>query len=65
MVCKHGCTYGLKCSASCVCRLKLELPGIGARKPAEVPRPQLSTAVIAAVLLAAAAITVWTKLPHA
>ncbi len=49
----------------CVCRLKLELPGIGARKPAEVLRPQLSTAVIAVVLLAAAAVTVWTKLPHA
>jgi len=45
--------------------LKLKLPGTGATKPAEVARPQLSTAVIAAVLLAAAAVTVWTKLPHA
>ncbi|KAL3148810.1 hypothetical protein ABBQ32_001694 [Trebouxia sp. C0010 RCD-2024] len=44
-------------------RLKLQVPG-GTTVPADAPRPQLSTAVIASVILFLAAVAAWVRLQH-
>ncbi|KAL3133577.1 hypothetical protein ABBQ38_007424 [Trebouxia sp. C0009 RCD-2024] len=44
-------------------RLNLQVPG-GTTVPADAPRPQLSTAVIASVVLFLAALAAWVRLQH-
>ena len=65
------CLLGAQSRACAMCddavsldyRLKLQLPGSSATS-ADAPRPQLSTAVIAAAVLALAVAASWARLQH-
>lgn len=46
------------------CRLKLQLPGRSTTTPADAPRPQLSTAAVASIVVIVAAVGLWLRLQH-